>query len=326
MPIEPTPKDVLFRDGTAQVYRFRQTRDAGGPAPKPGGMPVLLVPSMINRWYVLDLRPGASLSRALVDEGLDTWCLDWGIPQDEDRYLSWDDVQDRLSRVVRFLRRATGAPKVGILGYCMGATLSGIFTATHAADVAAFVNLAGPFDFSQGGLLSTMVDRRWFDVDAVADAGNVAPSQMQDGFVALRPTQPWSKIIAKMETAFDPKARASFEALDEWASDNIPFPASAYRTYIRELYQQNGLMTGEHRVRGKRVDLANITCPVLTVAAERDAICPLPAARALNERCGTTDHELIVVPGGHVGAVVGSKASKVLYPAISNWLRRKLCN
>ena len=58
---------------------------------------MLLVPSLINRWYVLDLRPGARLAGALVDAGHDVFCLDWGVPEDEDRYLEWDDVVARLS-------------------------------------------------------------------------------------------------------------------------------------------------------------------------------------------------------------------------------------
>ena len=59
-------------------------------------------------------------------------------------------------------------------------------------------------------------------------------------------------------------------------------------------------------------------------AADRDAICPLPSARALNDLCGSADKELIVVAGGHVGAVVGSRAPKVLYPAMREWLLRRL--
>jgi polyhydroxyalkanoate synthase len=206
----------------------------------------------------------------------------------------------------------------------MGATLAGIYTALEPGHVAGFINLAGPFDFSHGGLLRTMVDPKWFDASAVAAAGNVSPMQMQSGFVALRPSSQVGKWIGMLDRIHEPASREAFDALETWAGDNIPFPGSAYETYISELYQQNALMTGEHHVRGRRVDLGAIQCPVLTVAAERDTICPLAAARALNERVGSADKELVVVPGGHVGAVVGSRAPKVLYPAMRDWLRAKL--
>lgn len=306
--LAPTPKDVVCTDAGASLYRFR-----GSTPRRPGLAPVLLVPSMINRWYVLDLRAGASLTSALLNAGLDVWCLDWGTPHDEDRYLEWDDVVRRLSRLARRVRRETGASRLSVLGYCMGATLSGIYTALEPQSVSAFVNLLGPFDFSQAGLLGLMTDRRWFDADAVADAGNVAPHQMQAGFTMLRPTASLAKLVSVLDRGMDD----GFKALEAWASDNIAFPAAAYRRYIRELYQENQLVKGEHRVMGKTVKLGDITCPVLTVAASRDAICPKPAALGLN--AAVKNAELLEVPGGHVGAVVGSAAARVLYPAVSRF-------
>jgi polyhydroxyalkanoate synthase len=169
-----------------------------------------------------------------------------------------------------------------------------------------------------------MVDAKWFDARAVAEAGNVAPMQMQSGFLALRPTSQLAKWVGFLDRGHEAQARVAFDALEQWSGDNIPFPAAAYATYIEELYQKNLLVRGEHHVGGRRVDLASIRCPVLTVAAERDTICPPAAARALNEACGSADKELVVVPGGHVGAVVGSKAPTVLYPAMRQWLTSRL--
>ena len=323
MNLAPTPRDTLQRDGTAQLYRFR--RPANGPAVGEAA-PLLLVPSLINRWFVLDLRAGASLAAAMQHGGQDTFCLDWGVPEDEDRYLTWDDVIGKIGRAVRAVKRATGAKKVSLLGYCIGGTLSGIYTALNPDDVAALVNLAGPFDFKEGGFLQEMTDPRWFDPQAIADAGNVTPRQMQDGFKALRPTATLAKWVGFADRALDPKARESFFALEAWAGDNIPFPAAAYATYIRELYQQNLLVAGEHRVGGQRVDLGEIRCPVMTIVAERDTICPPRAATALNEKCGSTQKKILVAPGGHVGAVVGGRASTVLYPAITSWLTEHACS
>ncbi len=318
--LAPTPRATVSREGTASLYRF--VRPATAPASP--ATPLLLVPSMINRWYVLDLRPGASLVEALVDAGIDTWCLDWGVPEDEDRYLSWTDVLDRLRRMVRRVRRETGADKVAILGYCMGGTLSAIHTALHPRDVAALVNLAGPIDFSKAGMLGRMVERRWFDADAIADAGSVSPDQMQAGFVALRPTLDIAKYVGMPELMADPAAMLAFRALDTWASDNIPFPGEAYRTYIKDLYQANGLIQRTHRVRDRLVDLSKITCPTAAVVASRDTICPSEAACALLDQVGTRDTTTLRVAGGHVGAVVGTRAARDMYPALIAWLAARL--
>lgn len=318
--LAPTPRDVVFRDGPASLYRFRRPEGAPG-APR---LPLLIVPSMINRWYVLDLRRGSSFVEALCAAGLDVFLLDWGVPRDEDRHFTWDDVMDRLARMARRVRRVTGAPKVGVLGYCMGATLSAIHAALHPGEVAALANLAGPIDFHRSGVLNHLVRPEWFDADAVADAGNVSPRQMQDGFLALRPTLDVSKAVNLLDRAKSRAAVEGFYAMETWGRDNIPFPAAAYRTYITELYQRNLLVRGEHRVRGERVDLRAITCPVLVIGADRDTICALPAAEALIERSASTDTAVLRVPGGHVGAVVGSRASQDLYPATAKWFRERL--
>jgi polyhydroxyalkanoate synthase subunit PhaC len=322
MQLAPSLKDVVFRDAGASVYRFR--RHQPRQRDDASVVPLLLVPSLINRWYVLDLRERASLVEALVARGLDVFCLDWGVPKDEDRYFGWEDVLKRLARAAHFVRRETRSPRVGLLGYCMGGTLAAIHAALFPEKTAVLVNLAGPIDFAQAGDLRTMVDPRWFDADAIADVGNIGALQMQSGFQALRPTLPLSKWVNYLDRCHDPAQRDAFAALEAWGNDNVPFPAEAYRRYIGELYQKNELVNGEHHIGGRRVDLEAIECPVLTIVAEQDTICPPAAATALNDSVGSTDKTVVRVPGGHVGAVVGSRASRELYPALATWLETRL--
>src|SRR5205085_1419697 len=133
------------------------------------------------------------------------------------------------------------------------------------------------------GFLGEMTRPEYFDVAAITDAGNISAGQMQSGFWLLRPTLQISKWVTLALRAHDPEFRKSFAALEAWAGDNVAFPAAAYRTYIEDLYQGNALVKGQHHVGGVRVDLSRISCPVLTVIAEKDTICPPPAALALNE-------------------------------------------
>jgi len=310
-----TPRDELALEGGARLYRFAGARR---------GKPFLLVPSLINRWYVLDLRPGASLVEALVAAGFDVWCLDWGVPEAEDRYLDWEGVLARLARAVRRVRRETGSDQLAMLGYCMGGTLTAIYAAQHADELAALVTLAAPIDFARGGQLRCMVEPRWFDADAIADAGNVAPEQMQAGFVALRPTLDLAKLWSMPALATDARAREAYVALEAWASDNIPFPADAYRRYIGDMYQRNELVAGTHRVGGRDVKLAAITCPTLAITASRDTICPTLAATALLDHVGSGDKQVLEVDGGHVGAVVGGRAAREMYPALIRWLAPRI--
>jgi len=313
----PSPRDTIFADGTARLLRFR----TAGPATKGA---VLLVPSLINRWYVLDLRKGASVCEALTREGFDVFCLDWGEPNDEDRYLSWDDAVERLGRMLRRTLRESGASSVGLLGYCIGGTLSTIHLALHPEGIGAFVNLAGPIDFAHAGFLGHMTNPRWFDPEAIAGAGNMSAQQMQAGFMALRPTANLAKIVGYADKLADPQKLAAMATLDTWASDNIAFPAEAYVRYIRELYQENRLIQGTHAIRGRRVDLTSVKAPLLTVVTDRDTICPPKAALALSEIAASEHKEVLTIQGGHVGAVVGEKAKTTLYPTLARFFERHL--
>jgi polyhydroxyalkanoate synthase len=317
-----TARDELRLDGGARLYHFFGARPpTAGRRPV---LPVLIVPSLINRWYVLDLRPGASLIEALVADGFDVWCLDWGVAHDEDRELSWDDVLARLARAVRRVRREAGVASIGLLGYCMGGTLTTIHAALHPDEVAAHVTLCAPIDFAAAGMMRTMVDPRWFDAGAIAAAGNVAPSLMQAGFTALRPTLDLAKLVGLPDTLAAPASRDAYLALEAWAGDHVPFPGEAYRRYITELYQGNQLVAGGHRVGGRAVDLGAITSPTLVVVASRDTICPPAAATALLGHVATADTDVLEVPGGHVGAVVGRAAATTMYPGVSRWLAPRL--
>jgi polyhydroxyalkanoate synthase len=359
-----TPRSTVYREGTASLYRFRRAKSPSGAQPMAeAGVPILVVPSMINRWYVVDLRPNYSLIEALTESGRDVYCLDWGVPNDEDRYLEWEDVLKRLARAVRRIRRlrsehsslqsehsslqsehsslqsehsslqsehsslqsehSKGADKVVLMGYCMGGVLSAIHSALQPDTVAGLINLLGPIDFSRGGALRTMVDERWFDPEAMTALGNLPAAQMQSGLVALRPTLDLVHWVRLVDTWHEPGALEGFGAMEAWTRDNVPIPGRAYVRYIRELYQQNRLFKGTHRVGGRTVDLSRITCPVLTVTASSDSICPHDAAVALNVCVGSSDTEILTVPGGHVGAVVGDDAAAVLYPGVIDWLARR---
>ncbi len=71
---------------------------------------------------------------------------------------------------------------------------------------------------------------------------------------------------------------SSLLAVSKWVDDGVPFPGEAFRRWIRDFYQQNRLARGELELRGRRVELSNITCPVLNIAGEKDFICPVSQA------------------------------------------------
>ncbi len=314
--VAATPCDVMLRENKLQLLRYRA---------RPDGLayrtPLLLVPSMINRHYVLDLAPGKSLVQWLVAQGHDVWCIDWGTPTAEDRYLDFDDFAGRyLGRCVRFAAALGGADRVHLLGYCMGGIFTAAYTAVAPDAIASLIALAAPVRFDDDGLLSRWTRDEGFDVGLLAAAtGNVPWQLLQSSFNLLRPTLPLTKLVGVIDRSDRDGFLEGFAALERWANDNVSVPGALYRTYIEVLYRRDGLVHGELSLLGKRVDLSHIEAPTLTIVFDQDTIAPADNCAALHDLVATTDKTLLRLPGSHVGSVVSRRAAKGLWPAIGTW-------
>jgi polyhydroxyalkanoate synthase subunit PhaC len=312
-----TPADVVHEENKWRLLRFR--RHPEGPRYK---TPLVLVPSLINRWYVLDLMPGKSLVEFLVGRGHDVFIIDWGTPGDEDRYLDFDTICDTyIGRAVRKAARLAGTEEAHVLGYCLGGTLATIYAARRPEHVASLIALAAPVKFDPEGLLAVWTRSPDFDLDGMIDAcGNVPWPLMQAAFNMLRPTMMLSKAQYMVDRAWDDEFLDGFFALERWGNDNVSFPGECYRRYITELYREDQLAKGTFALSGRPVHMEDIRCPTLTIAFHHDNIVPLASALALHERVGASDKQLMQLNGGHVGAVVSRKASGGLWPGISEWM------
>ena len=311
-----TPADVVHSENKWRLLRYRP-----GAAGVAFATPVLLVPSLINRHYVLDLQPGRSFAESLVARGHEVYVLDWGTPGDEDRYLTLDEIADGyLGRAVRVASRGAPRGKVHLLGYCLGGTLAVLHAAARPARVASLTALAAPVRFRDEGLLSAWTRSAGFDPGVVVDAlGNVPWPLMQSAFHMLRPTLNLSKAVHMLDRAWDDEFLDGFLALETWGNDNVSFPGAAFRRYIEELYRADALMAGTFTLSGRPCRVESIACPTLAVTFEHDNIVPWRGAAELIDRVAATDRERIHLAGGHVGAVVSRKASETLWPRLSAW-------
>lgn len=310
-----TPADVVHTENKWRLLRYR-----GGPAAK-AATPVLLVPSLINRHYVLDLQPGRSFVEYMVGRGHDVYLIDWGTPGPEDRYLTFDDICDRyIGRAVRKVARQSATGDTHLLGYCLGGTLATIYTAARPDYVATLTALAAPIDFAEAGILSAWTNTASFDVDALVDGfGNVPWQLMQASFHLLKPTMSFIKAVNLLDRAWDDEFLDGFLAMERWGADNVSFPGECYRRYITELYRNNALVHDAFCLSGDVVRLRDIECPTLVVSFEHDHIVPCASAAYLAQAVGSEDVEHMHLRGGHVGAVVSRKAAGGLWPAMSDW-------
>ncbi|MDQ3030957.1 MAG: alpha/beta fold hydrolase [Myxococcota bacterium] len=306
-----TPSDVVHRENKWRLLRYR--------GEKKHATPVLLIPSLINRHYVLDLMPGKSFAEHLAREGHDVHCIDWGTPSDEDRFVTFDDICDRaIARAIRVAGKSSPDGTVHVLGYCLGGTLAAIHAAAHPERVRSLTLIAAPVRFSDEGLLTAWTSTRTFDVKTLVGALGTVPWQlMQGAFQLLRPTLGLSKAVTLAHRASDDPFLDGFFALETWGNDNVSLPGAFYETYIEDLYRKDLLIKGELALSGAPARLAAITCPVMCVSFEHDNIVPWRSAAVVLEEVSSAVKEHVHVPGGHVGAMVSSGAKKRLWPVMS---------
>jgi polyhydroxyalkanoate synthase len=320
--IAQTPKELVWTLNKAKLYRYVPVV----PAEKRHPVPLLLVFALMNRPYILDLKPGHSFVEFMVKSGYDLYLLDWGSPGPEDKNLKFDDYTlDYMTRAIRKMKAISGSEEFSLLGWCIGAILTTVYAALRADDgLRNLILLTAPLDFSdkKGITFARWVDERYFDVDKVLAAFGNMPGEMMDyGAKALKPVENYVGNYLKLWDNLDnPQVVEAWQAMNTWVTDNVPLAGGAFRQLVVDLYRNDRLMRNEWMIRGERVDLGRIRANLLTVIAEGDHITPPCQSAAIISKVSSKDKELFRIPGGHIGIMAGSGADKRTWPHIEGWL------
>ena len=316
-----TPSEVVYEEGRLKLLRYTSDK------PRKHKTPVLFVFALVNRPYILDLLPHKSVVSHFVDAGFDTYLIDWHRPTHADRHHTLDTyINGYLLNIVDYLRERTGAPQVSIVGYCMGGTMSTMFTALHPDKVKNLMLMAAGIDFeTREGLLNQWADPDFFDVDAFIDAfGNCPADFLQSTFLMMNPVANlMQKPITLLERIEDEDFVDEFLTMETWLNDNVAIPGELYREFVKYLYQRNLLVKGEMPVGRHIIDLKKVTCPVLNIMATKDDLVPCAQSEPFNDLVGSSDRKTMKFKAGHIGLAVGSRAHRELWPKVCDWLEER---
>ncbi|MCA9198739.1 MAG: class III poly(R)-hydroxyalkanoic acid synthase subunit PhaC [Planctomycetales bacterium] len=315
--VATTAHDVVYEKDALKLNHYRRE------TPAVVQEPVLVVYALVNRPYILDLQPDRSVVRRLLDNGLDVYLIDWGVPTAADQSLTLNDyVNGSLRKVVDEVCERSGTTNVNILGYCMGGTLSTLYTTQFPERVKNLSLMAAPIDFSdQESLLHIWTKEQYFDVDRMIDAyGNCPATFLQSTFQLMKPVQNFiEKYTGFADNMHNEKFLENFFAMEKWTNDNIPVAGETFREFVKCFYQRNQLVKGEFSLGGKPVDLKRIECPLLLLAAEFDHLVRPQSTYGIISHVGSKDIEKKEIHAGHVGLAVSSKAHKTFWPEVAQW-------
>lgn len=315
-----TPKDLVHTNGTLKLYHYRPVCEEIYP------VPVIVIPSLVSRSYILDLAKGQSLVEYLLDQGFDAYLVDWGTPRPEHRGLRLEDYVLRLiPECIDKVLRDTGEAELSMIGYCMGGQLACMYAATHTdGPLKNLVCFTTPVNSDGMPLYKTWTDPEHFDLDRIVDElGNIPPELMTASLQALRPLQKTAGQMKLIDHAGDDAFVEAFVRLDRWAADQVPFPGEVARQFVVDFVRENKFVRNELKLGPHRVDLGDIEVPFLHVAAAHDHIVPSAASQELIGLIGSEDKTEIVLKGGHVSLVAGGNAVYRLWPKLDAWLAPK---
>lgn len=299
--IAMTPGKVIFENETLQLIQYAPATE------KAHAVPLLIVPPWINKFYILDLNPKKSFVRWAVEQGLTVFVVSWINPDETLGHKTFADyMRDGFLEAVQAVQDATGAPKINVIGYCVGGSLVAAALAYMAAKGDDRVNAVTFFttqvDFEKAGDLLVYVDDeqvKWIE-ERMADKGYLPGKRMADAFNMLRSNDLiWSYVVNNYMLGKEPMP---FDLL-HWNSDATRMPAGVHSFYLRECYLNNRLSKGLMMLDGVRLDLKKVKQDVYNLAAREDHIAPLPSVFRIGAALGGKTR-LVVSGSGHIAGVV----------------------
>lgn len=285
------------------------------------GYPVLFVPSLVNRAYILDLSERRSLLRWMAAEtGLRPLLVDWDAPGPRERSYDLSDyITGPLDAALEIARAEADGP-VPVVGYCMGGLLTLALAARRAKDISGLVLLATPWNFhaervAQAEALARAVEAAGPLFDAY---GELPVDIIQSMFSALDPFMITRKFVKF--AALDPTSQAAedFVALEDWLNDGVPLAGPVASECMGGWYGRNTPHRSRWSVAGDAVRPETVKTPSLVLIPQRDRIVPPASALALGEALPNAD--IRHPPLGHIGMVAGSRAREAVWEPMADWL------
>lgn len=306
-------RPVLWREGTTLLRDYRQGTDASAPR-------VLVIPSLVNRYYILDLEPEVSFLADLAQRGYAPFVVDWDAPGPEEQGFDLTRyIAGRLEGALDAVKREPGGALV-VVGYCMGGNLALALALRRQADIAALACLATPWDFhADGETQAQLIGAIGRSMDHLFQVlGEMPVDVLQSFFASLDPLSILAKFRRFADMASDQARR--FVALEDWLNDGVGLAAPVARECLTQWYGENTPALGKWLIAGEPVRPEALQVPALAMVPAADRIVPPKSALGLAQRLPRC--ETMTPAAGHIGMMVGGSARAKVWDPLDAWLRR----
>jgi polyhydroxyalkanoate synthase len=303
---------VVLKQGAARLLDY-------GVA-NPNAPVLFLIPSLINRYYILDLSAKLSFARYLRDCGVRVFIVDWGTPGVAERHYDCAQYVTELLVPMADYIRANVKGEVILGGYCMGGILAMALAQIRPDLAQALALFATPWDFSLPGFPHLRLNVKELKTleSYIAGSDTVSAETIHTLFQCANPYAFHNKLreFAKMDTSHP--LTQEFLAIEHWVNDGVAMTHGVAQDCLIDWAQRNTLAKAAWRVGGRIINPATLKMPCFIAAPPDDKIvpssCALPLARLIR------DNILLEPRSGHVGMMVGSRRKAGLWEPFRKWI------
>jgi poly(3-hydroxybutyrate) depolymerase len=318
-----TPHEIVFEAPVARLRDFSVSSNAGL-------VPTLVLPPQAGHdSSIVDYSRAQSQMGAILSAGLErAYSLDWIGATEETADATIDDYMEAIDRAIEHC-----GGRVNLIGDCQGGWLAAIYAALYPERINTLTLAGAPIDFHAGEpvigeVLSHFApggDLRFYEQLVALDGGVLKGDHMLAGFLLIQPASEVSRQIDLLLHLDDPAHVARYREFEDWFKHTQDIPGEFYLWIVRHLFRDNALINGSLRVRGRRVELADLDMPLNLLAGSTDHITPPDQVFAVANYASTPEDQVLrhVSTGGHLGLFMGRDALREHWPVILAAVRER---
>jgi polyhydroxyalkanoate synthase len=300
--IAVTPGSVVFRSEVFELIQYGPQTD------KVGAVPLLVVPPVINKFYIMDIAPGRSMIEYLVRQGISVFAISWRNPTAEHRNWGFDTYGGAILDALEAVEKISGSDRTHLQASCSGGMLAAM-TAQHLTAsgqghrLASLTLMVTVLDQRKAGFAAAAIDEQAADIATALSArkGYLDGRTLAEVFAWLRPTDlVWRYWV---NNYLEGKSPAPFDVLF-WNADTTRMAAALHRDLVLT-GTRNALATpGGVSMLGTPVDLSMLAVDTYVVAGVADHISPWQACYRSAQLLGSDNVRFVLSSSGHIASLV----------------------
>jgi poly[(R)-3-hydroxyalkanoate] polymerase subunit PhaC len=300
--VAATPGAVVYRNEVLELIQYSPQTD------EVLTVPLLMIPPVINKFYVLDIAPGRSMIEYFLRQGQQVFAISWRNPTADQRDWDFDTYGQAILDALDAVEKITGSDRTHLQASCSGGILAAM-TAAHLTTIGQGDRLAGltlmvtVLDQRKAGFAAAAIDEEMANIAIALSArkGYLDGRSLAEVFAWLRPTDlVWRYWV---NNYVEGKTPAAFDVLF-WNADTTRMAAGLHRDMVMTGLHNSLVSPGEATMLGTPVDLSKLAADVYVVAGISDHISPWQACYRSAQLLGSEDLRFVLSSSGHIAALV----------------------